>query len=475
MLGTKEIWTHEWRWAEVLSEMLKRQDFVHPYFENSPYYDKPLLSYWIMLLSSWLWGSLSEWSLRIPSAIGGIIVVWCSYFIGLRFVNKKVGLLAGWLLITNYFFIFWARTASADILTVCGIMLAFVWYVVRRDKPGFFSFSVFFLILALTSLIKGLIGAVIPVLLIMPDLFHQTNWKRYLNFKLLLALLPAIIVYLIPFSVSTFFADPNYHENGLSKVFQENIIRYFHPFDHDDPFYTYFIYLPIYLLPWSVFFVCALISAKKRWISMSHTQKWLLLATILVFLFLTLSGSRRSYYILPLVPFATLVTAEWLTFWLDSRPKIAKYINLTIIFFLVLMFNYFCILQPIYYLKGGSKDFAQHLQSVAEEIQPWNQWNVILFSAKDKVHFYMDPKTNLSQFVYLPKAKKSNLKNYPVVRNHPLFFLKENSIIVTKQCYKNLVAENLGHYYKMVTMPDHLLSKKIDDEDPVAFLIYDVK
>lgn len=475
MLGAREIWTHEWRWAEVLREMLIRHDYLHPYFENKPYYDKPLLSYWLMLISSTLWGSLSEWSLRLPSALAGLLTIFCSYLTGSKLLNKRIGLVTGWLLVTNYFFIFWARTASADILNVCGIMLAFVWYIFHRDKASFFSYCVFFIILALTSLIKGLIGAIIPLLLILPDLMVNYRWRRHLRAKCFLAIVPAVLVYLVPFYLSMHFGETSYHENGLSKVFHENFVRYFHPFDHDDPFYTYLIYLPLYLLPWSPFFILAVFTLKKQWRMLSESQKWLWWASLFVFLFLSLSGSRRSYYVLPLVPIATILTADWLVSWIKSRPSASRYINYGISFFVLLMFCYFCVMQPIYYLRGGVKDFAQQLEEIAQNIQPWHEWHVFLFSAKDKVHFYLDSSAVVKHFEYLPKRKKNNLINYPLLRDRPLLFLQNNSIIVTKECYRDLVAKNLGGYYQVVTMRSHFLAKKRDPEDPVAFLIYEQK
>ena len=32
------------------------------------------------------------------------------------------GLIAGWMLATTFYFIFWARVATADVLTVCGVL-----------------------------------------------------------------------------------------------------------------------------------------------------------------------------------------------------------------------------------------------------------------------------------------------------------------------------------------------------------------
>ncbi|MEE8114109.1 MAG: hypothetical protein V3T23_07110, partial [Nitrososphaerales archaeon] len=62
LLGNRELWTLEGRWAAICMEMLLRSDYLHPYLLGKPYYDKPLLSYWMILLFSHATGGLNEWS-----------------------------------------------------------------------------------------------------------------------------------------------------------------------------------------------------------------------------------------------------------------------------------------------------------------------------------------------------------------------------------------------------------------------------
>ncbi len=106
MLGSREIWTQEHRWADIVAGMFFRNDFLHPYLGQATYYDKPLLSYWLIVIASKITGSLSTWSLRLPSALSGLLAVWSIYRLGTTLKNKQMGLLAGWLLITTFYFIF---------------------------------------------------------------------------------------------------------------------------------------------------------------------------------------------------------------------------------------------------------------------------------------------------------------------------------------------------------------------------------
>src|SRR5476649_1578968 len=72
MLGSREIWTQEHRWADIVSGMFYRHDFLHPFLGENDYYDKPLLSYWLIAGLSYVTGHLSTWTMRLPSALSGI-------------------------------------------------------------------------------------------------------------------------------------------------------------------------------------------------------------------------------------------------------------------------------------------------------------------------------------------------------------------------------------------------------------------
>lgn len=61
----------EGRNAEVSREILLINDRGTPYFNFIPRLDKPVFFYWPAALSFKIFG-LSEWSARLPSALGGL-------------------------------------------------------------------------------------------------------------------------------------------------------------------------------------------------------------------------------------------------------------------------------------------------------------------------------------------------------------------------------------------------------------------
>src|SRR2546425_1274580 len=109
----------------------------------------------------------------------------------------------------------------------------------------------------------------------MPRTATNKSIRRHLRLPLFLALIPALIVYLLPFWASSYFGGEAYGQSGLYLVYKENIMRYFQPFDHQGPIYTYFLYLPIYMLPWAFFFIPALIALRSQWKTQSLNSKWI--------------------------------------------------------------------------------------------------------------------------------------------------------------------------------------------------------
>ena len=319
-IGYRSLWASEGRWAEITRNMLLTKDFFHPMIGGEPYFDKPLLSYWLIGIIAMISGTLNELVVRIPSAVAGILSIWATVRIGTRLWSAQIGRIAGWILLTTYAFLFWSRTGTAETENMAAIILAVAWYWARRNKLNFVTFLVFYLIAFIGALTKGLTSVVIPVLVVMPDIVQEKRWRYILRPAHFLALILAIGIYLSPFIVASLTRPEDYSSSGLALVFQENIQRFFKPFDHKDPFYLYFYELPILLLPWAPLFIAAVIGMIKNWKQLDGNTRWLIKAVVLIFLFFTLSGSRRGYYILPIVPFCALLTAVFIV-WVN-QPKV---------------------------------------------------------------------------------------------------------------------------------------------------------
>jgi len=217
-----------------------------------------------------------------------------------------------------YAFLFWARTGTAEAENLAAILLAVAWYWSKRDRPGFWAMFVFYLIAFVGALTKGLTAVAVPICIVLPDMVVERRWRNLFGIKHIGALAIALLVYLAPFLYAGLTQPSGYHSSGLALVFRENVLRYFQPFDHKGAFYLYLYELPILLLPWTPLFVLAAIGLVKSRKKLDSHTRWLLWAIAAVFLFFTVSGSRRSYYILPILPLCALLMAVFAVWTRDA-------------------------------------------------------------------------------------------------------------------------------------------------------------
>lgn len=95
---------------------------------------------------------------------------------------------------------------------------------------------------------------------------------------------------------------------GPSTVVRENVTRFFEPFDHKGPVYLYTYAIFALMAPWCLLLPAALmgIHAKPE----GRSDRFVLAYFWATFIFFTLSGSRRDYYLLPILPAAAIMVAR---------------------------------------------------------------------------------------------------------------------------------------------------------------------
>jgi 4-amino-4-deoxy-L-arabinose transferase-like glycosyltransferase len=350
--------------------------------------------------------------------------------------------------------------SSADMLNMAGSLLAVTWYIEKRECARWFDYMIFFFIIAFTSLCKGLIALVVPIIAVSTDMVLQKTWKHHIKLSVALSILPGLILYFLPFFASTYFSNPLDQQNGLYSVYRENILRYFKPFDHQGSLFTYFYYLPIYLLPWTFFFMAALLWIKSRLKSMALYSKWLIWTFFLLFLFFTLSGSRRSYYILPIVPFAILMTADWLMFVLTFCKNRQKWLSWFLVSSFAFLFLFIVLIPVWYYSEFGVARFAQQLKNEAEKTRPWSTWHVTLLNAETKFNFYLQ---------LPPTTKDLSLNQVKAILNTK----PEHVIFISRKCYLPFLLPYFAGYRLLASQPPMIhfsFLKDQEDNMPIAFI-----
>jgi 4-amino-4-deoxy-L-arabinose transferase-like glycosyltransferase len=348
-LGARALWSSEFRWAEISREMVVTGNYFWPTINGRVYYDKPLGSYWLVLLATPLTGSVNETASRLPCAIAGLLAVGLLILLARRLYDLKTGVLAGFILATSFSFVFFSRHASADVETLTGELAALLLFDHHRERQDGWWVVWLWIIMAVTSLTKGLLGFALPILvigtfctlsdgwagfgagLLTGSLTARVRWiverNRWLfNWKSIVAIAIGGVIYYAPFEVSSHMTGS---QKGLEMVFRENVVRFFHPFDHRGPIYLYVYVIFALMAPWSALLPGALVEMHHQRnveAEPARSDRFALVYFWATFIFYTLSGSRRSYYILPILPAAALIIARVLIDQREIMSRAAKFL-----------------------------------------------------------------------------------------------------------------------------------------------------
>lgn len=126
-------------WDEAIYGVVTRELLAHPgltlRYGDDLWFEKPPLAFWLMGVSSSVLG-LTEFALRLPSALFGIAAIVLQYFAGRRLGGRTAGLLAAVLLLGAPQFVAYSRMAMTDVpLTSLG-MLSVVLLLCAKKRPS---------------------------------------------------------------------------------------------------------------------------------------------------------------------------------------------------------------------------------------------------------------------------------------------------------------------------------------------------
>src|SRR5258706_12302053 len=114
--------------AEALREMTARGDWVTTTLREEPWFDKPILYYWISLIF-FHWLGPGEAAARLAPALFGAAGVLLVFFFTRFLFDGKMALRAGVILATSLEYFWFSRTAVVDLpLTFCVTLCLMAFY-----------------------------------------------------------------------------------------------------------------------------------------------------------------------------------------------------------------------------------------------------------------------------------------------------------------------------------------------------------
>jgi hypothetical protein len=297
----------EGRNAEKAREILVLNDWITPHENYHPVLDKPIFFYWLIALSYQLFG-ISEWAARLPSALaalGCLAVVYC-------FVRTHWGfwpaLWAGLILLTSLEFFVLARLVIFDMALTFFLTVALCAFyqaghtddVRRRRWLCLFMYGA----LGAATLIKGLIGIVLPGMVIFGYLLLSKRGSILRR----IYLVPGILLLLA--IVLPWYLQADARNVGYLKYYfwDEHFGRYATAsFDRTQPWYYFILVLLAGFSPWTL--LLPFVSTQYHRKTCDDLTLFLLLWAVLPLLFFSFSKSKLPHYILPMFPALAILTA----------------------------------------------------------------------------------------------------------------------------------------------------------------------
>lgn len=346
--------------------MANAKSYLIPIFNGEFYAHKPPLFFWLTILVSKV--SNFETASRYVSAIMSLGTILLTYLLGKRYGGQKMGFTAALILMTSGLFLWLTGTGNIDTTLTFLTTLSFFCFIrYEENRKGFWILSAY-IICGIGILAKGPVALLVPWL----TFVGWTTYNKFMNkekvpyFHLIWGLLLAMgiaAIWLIPACIT---GGEEYTKLILIK---QNLGRAVDSFDHQSPWYYFFINFPGIFAPWSLIFLAALFGFRKELKDSDRQLHFYIMWFCVTFLFFSLFSGKRGQYLLISYPAFSLFVAYVISRW--ERVNSVSFV-LKICILLVFIFGILLILFPPVFQVLTKK--TNLLTDIPLSIEGWRLW-----------------------------------------------------------------------------------------------------
>ncbi len=326
LLGSRALSVpDEGRYVEIPREMVESGDYLTPRLNGVKYFEKPPLFYWFEAGLIKAFG-LSEWSVRVGPAIFALIGCLAVYYAGARMYGRTIGVLSAVVLATAALYYALSRLIILDMPVTVLLTVALLSFLLGSREPEGRSrrtfFWAFYAAAALAMLAKGLIGIVIPGMIIFTWMLVMNEWRMLRSMHLVSGTVLFLLI-AAPWHILVDRANPEFFNFYFIHEHFERYLTTVH--GRYKPFWFFLPVLLVGFFPWTAFVVQAVHrSLPRSWRERTGEKEavFLMLWAGLVFLFFSASDSKLIPYILPVLPPLALIVGRYLAdLWSGGRAR----------------------------------------------------------------------------------------------------------------------------------------------------------
>jgi 4-amino-4-deoxy-L-arabinose transferase-like glycosyltransferase len=293
-------------YGAVVSEMNQRGEWITPYYNGHPWFEKPILLYWLAKPCMFL---LGDWfGPRLPSILATIGTYMLVAWFAKRRWNDETARWCVLVAASSLLLVGVGRMMMTDALLSFCLAGAFIFFWESLvDDSRWRILSAFFL--GLSVLAKGPVGLILFAPVIAWTLWRERGKRPAFRGAWLLGIVVLAI------TVAAWYV-PAYLVNGQEFVQKFLIEQNFNRFTGGDPAHTppfltglpmYFLVLLAGMAPWS-FYIWKAWRRPTDTDEESELKRYLIVWALVPFIFFTVSKAKLPHYVLPCcVPLALLV------------------------------------------------------------------------------------------------------------------------------------------------------------------------
>lgn len=303
----------EGRYAEISSEMVKSGNWMDPKLYEIDYLRKPPLYYWL-LASSFKFLGFKEFSARcVPALFGVLGVLWIFFFVQ-RTIGDREAFFSALILSVNVWYLQVSRYLVIDAVFCFWVLFSSLSFYLARTLPAkkLFYDCLFFAGLGMAFLAKGFLGIAFPVFAVLAYFIASRRFFSVLKEISWIAGIPLFLALTGPWIWHMTVQHPDFWNIFFVREHLQRLSA--DQFEHQEPFYFYFLLLTGFLMPWILFLGTFFRSGELLRSSKGLVLKFALISGLLIVGFLSLSRSKLPTYLLPAIPFFSIFLG---TLWAD--------------------------------------------------------------------------------------------------------------------------------------------------------------
>ena len=302
-------------YAAIVGEMLRRHEWITPYYNGAPWYEKPILVYWAAIpFVKWLGPAVGP-------RLSAILATWATMGLAAWFARRRLApgtaLVAPLVLATSLLVVAVGRLMLTDPLLVLCLSAGLVWFWESLVGDGRWRWAAGAAI-GFGVLAKGPVAIAFFVLIAAVTWWREPALRARFRGGWIVASLLCLGV-LATWYWPIYRANQNDFVRGF--LWEQNVGRFLGgDTAHNVPWYGFLVfYVPVLLVgmvPWSLYLWRAWPRRDHAVTSHDAVRRYLQTWALTVVIFFTASGSKLVHYMLPaMLPLALLVADDCARRW----------------------------------------------------------------------------------------------------------------------------------------------------------------